>query len=104
MSNKYLQFINKENTLDRVFYLLYFPGRRLKQGLLFLFQGLENSIVGHGIFTILILSLSISAYRKTDPRQIFYTIIIFALFAFQLFFDLLENRFSILNNPKADVI
>lgn len=70
-----------------------------------LFQGLENSIAaGIGIFAILLLALSISAYRRTGLRQIIYAIIIFALFAIQLFFDFLENHFSVLDNPIADVI
>jgi hypothetical protein len=70
-----------------------------------LYQGIENLIsISIGIISLLLLALSISAYQKTGLKQIKYAIIIFALFAIQLFFDFLENTFSTLDIPEGDII
>lgn len=70
-----------------------------------LYQGIENLIsISIGIISILLLALSISAYQKTGLTQIRYAIIIFALFAVQIFFDFFENTFSTLDIPIFDII
>ncbi len=68
-------------------------------------QGLENGIAaGIGIFSLLLLALSITAYRKTHIKQIIYAIIIFGLFAVQLSLDYLDNAFNTLDSPVTDAI
>lgn len=70
-----------------------------------LFDGLENTIaVGIGIFSLLLLALSITAYRKTGLRITIYAIIIFALFAIQQLFDYFENIIPELDTPVTGVL
>jgi cobalamin biosynthesis protein CobD/CbiB len=70
-----------------------------------LFDGLENAIaVGIGIFSLLLLALSITAYRKTGLRITIYAIIIFALFAIQQLFDYFENIIPELDTPVTGVL
>lgn len=70
-----------------------------------LFDGLESAIgAGIGIFALLLLALSITAYRKTRLRITIYAIIIFALFASQQFLDFLENNYAELDTPLTDVV
>lgn len=60
-----------------------------------LYEGLENAIAaGIGAFSLLLLALSITAYRKTGLRLTIYAITIFALFAIQQFLDYFQNIFS----------
>ena len=69
-----------------------------------LFDGLENAIaVGIGIFSLLLLALSITAYRKTGLRITIYAIIIFALFAIQQLFDYFENIIPEVDTPVTGV-
>jgi hypothetical protein len=59
-----------------------------------LYEGLENAIAaGIGAFSLLLLALSVAAYRKTGLRLIIYGITIFALFAIQQFLDYIQNIF-----------
>ena len=68
------------------------------------YEGLENAIaVGVGIFSLLLLALSITAYRKTGLRITIFAIIIFALFAIQQLLDYLDNIYSALDTPLTDV-
>ena len=70
-----------------------------------LFDGLENAIaVGIGIFSLLLLALSITVYRKTGLRITIYAIIIFALFAIQQLFDYFENIIPELDTPVTGVL
>jgi tryptophan-rich sensory protein len=70
-----------------------------------LFHGLEHGIVaGIGIFSVLLLALSITAYRKTHIKQTIYAIVIFALFAIQLTIDYFDNIFSVLDSPITDAV
>jgi hypothetical protein len=70
-----------------------------------LFDGLENAIaVGIGIFSLLLLALSITAYRKTGLRITIYAITIFALFAIQQLFDYFENIIPELDTPVTGVL
>ncbi len=70
-----------------------------------LFDGLENAIaVGIGIFSLLLLALSITAYRKTGLRITIYAIIIFALFAIQQLFDYFENIIPEVDTPVTGVL
>jgi K+ transporter len=68
------------------------------------YEGLENAIaVGITIFSLLLLALSITAYRKTGLRITIFAIIIFALFAVQQLLDYLDNIYSALDTPLTDV-
>jgi cobalamin biosynthesis protein CobD/CbiB len=69
------------------------------------FDQIEGAIgAGIGIFALLLLALSITAYRKTRLKFTIYAIIIFALFAIQQFLDFLENTYSELDTPLVDVV
>jgi hypothetical protein len=68
------------------------------------FEGLENAVaLAIVIFSLLLLALSITAYRKTGLRFTIYAIIIFALFAIQQTIEFLEDIFSSLDTPITDV-
>jgi hypothetical protein len=68
-------------------------------------EGLENAIaVGIGIFSLLLLALAITAFRKTGLRITIYAIIIFALFAIQQLFDYFENIIPELDTPLTSVL
>jgi hypothetical protein len=56
------------------------------------------------IFSLLLLGLSISAYRKTGLRRIVYAAVAFGLFALQMFFDYLEEAVPEFDTPYADII
>ena len=68
-------------------------------------EGVENAIgAGIGIFSLLLLALSITAFRKTGLRITIYAIIIFALFAIQQLFDYFENIIPGLDTPLTGVL
>lgn len=60
--------------------------------------------IGISAFSLLLLGLSISAYRKTALKGIVYAAIAFALFSGQLFFDYLEDTVEGWEQPFNDVI
>ena len=69
------------------------------------FEGLENAVaLAIGIFSLLLLALSITAYRKTGLRFTIYAIIIFTFFAIQQFIDFADDIFVTLDVPVTDVI
>jgi cobalamin biosynthesis protein CobD/CbiB len=69
------------------------------------FEGLENAIaLGITVISLLLLALSVTAYRKTRLKVTIYAIIIFALFAIQQFIDYLDNVIAALDNPITDVV
>ena len=78
--------------------LIYEQGERISDGLVLTlstifssaiseiesYESLENGIaLGIAIFSLLLLALSITAFKKTGLRVTIYAIIIFALFAIQ---------------------
>ena len=70
-----------------------------------LFEGLENLIaLGIAVISLLLLALSITAYRKTHLKITIYAIIIFALFVVQQLLDYLDDIFSALDIPIINVI
>src|SRR6185312_3824599 len=70
-----------------------------------LYEGLENGIAaGIGAFSLLLLALSITAYRKTGLRLVLYGITIFALFAFQQFLDYTQNIFPEFDTPEVSAL
>ena len=56
-----------------------------------------------GIFSLLLLALSISAYRRTGLKKIIYARH-FALFGIQLLFDSFEDTFEVLDIGHGSVI
>jgi hypothetical protein len=55
-------------------------------------------------FSILLLALSISAYKKTALKRILYAAVAFGLFAIQMFIEYLEDAFEAFDTPYTDVI
>jgi hypothetical protein len=55
-------------------------------------------------FSLLLLGLSISAYKKTALKRILYAAIAFGLFAIQMFVDYLEDAIEAFDTPYTDVI
>ena len=55
-------------------------------------------------FSLLLLGLSISAFKRTALRGIIYAAIAFGLFAAQLLFDYLEDSIISLEQPFNDII
>ncbi len=55
-------------------------------------------------FSLLLLGLSISAYKKTAFRRLLYAAVAFGLFAIQMFFDYLEDAFEDFDTPYTDII
>lgn len=60
--------------------------------------------IGIAAFSVLLLGLSISAYKKTALKGIIYAAIAFGLFAVQLFFDYAEDAVEGWEQPYNDVI
>ena len=68
-------------------------------------EGLENAIaLGITVISLLLLALSVTAYRKTHLKITIYAIVIFALFPIQQFIDYLDNIIVALDNPITDVV
>ena len=99
--------------------LIYQQGERISEGLVLTlstiffsviseidtYEKLENGIaLGIAIFSLLLLALSVTAFKKTGLRVTIYAIIIFALFAIQQILEYLEEIFITLDTPIADVI
>ena len=55
-------------------------------------------------FSLLLLGLSISAYKKTALKGIVYAAVAFGLFAIQMFVDYLEDAFEAFDTPYTDLI
>ncbi len=69
------------------------------------FEGFEKAIaLGITVISLLLLALSVTAYRKTHLKITIYAIIIFALFAIQQFIDYLDDIFVELDIPITDVV
>jgi hypothetical protein len=60
--------------------------------------------VSSTVLALLLLALSISAYRNTGIKKIKYAIGTFALFAAYLFYEYLEGVFEFLEADYSDII
>jgi hypothetical protein len=60
--------------------------------------------IGIAAFSVLLLGLSISAYKKTSLKGLIYAAIAFGLFAAQLFFDYAEDAIVGWEQPFNEVI
>ena len=56
------------------------------------------------VFSLLLLALSISAYRKTAFKKILYAAVAFGLFALQMFVDYLEDAIDAFDTPYTDIV
>jgi hypothetical protein len=64
------------------------------------YDSIESAILAAtGIFSLLLLALSILAYRRTGLRKIIFAAIAFSIFAIQLILSSLEETFGILEEP-----
>jgi hypothetical protein len=89
--------VGSENMLLIAFFSLFLQTE--------VFENVETAIVAAtGIFSLLLLALSISAYRKTGLKKIVYAAAAFALFGIQLLFDSLEETFKVLDTSYGSVI
>ena len=55
-------------------------------------------------FSLLLLALSISAYKRTALKRILYASIAFGLFSIQMFFDYLEDAVEAFDTAYTDII
>ena len=55
-------------------------------------------------FSLLLLALSISAYKRTALKRILYASIAFGLFEIQMFFDYLEDAVEAFDTAYTDII
>jgi hypothetical protein len=64
------------------------------------YESIESVILAAtGIFSLLLLALSILAYKRTHIKKIVFAAIAFSLFAIQLILGSLEEAFGILEEP-----
>src|SRR5918912_3859339 len=64
------------------------------------YDNIESIILAAtGIFSLLLLALSILAYKRTGLKKIIFAAIAFSLFAIQLILESLEESFAILEDP-----
>jgi hypothetical protein len=64
------------------------------------YDNIESIILAAtGIFSLLLLALSILAYKRTGIKKIIFAAIAFSLFAIQLILESLEETIGILEDP-----
>ena len=64
------------------------------------YDNIESIILAAtGVFSLLLLALSILAYKRTGIKKIIYAAIAFSLFAIQLILESLEESLGILEDP-----
>lgn len=66
---------------------------------------IENLLkIAVGAFSVLLLALAISAYRRTGMRKIIYAAMAFALFSAQLFIEYIEDNTDFIAIQYWDMI
>lgn len=65
-------------------------------------ENFESLLIG--IFSIVLLLLSISTYKKTGLRNILYAASAFALFTFDVFIELILERYYSVTYPMQDLL
>jgi hypothetical protein len=83
-----------------------FPQADIAEGEEELYDSIEGAIqAAIGIFSLLLLGLSILAYRRTGLKKIIFAAIAFSLFAIQLILESLEETIGILEeSPIGDIL
>lgn len=56
------------------------------------------------VFSLVLLGLSINAYRRTGLKKLIFAAIAFALFAIQLFIEYADEAFNIFEEEQADLV
>lgn len=70
-----------------------------------LFDGVESAIQAIiGVFSLLLLALSILAYKRTGLKKIIFAAIAFSLFAVQLLLESIEETFLFGDLPIMDIL
>ena len=64
-------------------------------------ESLESLLIG--VFSIVLLLLSISSYKKTGVKSIKYAASAFGLFAFDVFVELIMEKYYYSNYPLLDL-
>jgi hypothetical protein len=65
---------------------------------------LENIIYGFStVFALVLLGLSVTAYRNLRIKTIKYAIVAFALFSIYLFYEFIEDIYEQVDTPYNDV-
>ena len=65
-------------------------------------ENLETLLIG--VFSIVLLLLSISTYQKTGLKNILYAAAAFALFAFDVFLEFIMERYFSMTYPMQDFL
>lgn len=65
-------------------------------------ENLETLLIG--VFSIVLLLLSISTYQKTGLKNILYAAAAFALFAFDVFLEFIIERYYSITYPTQDFL
>ncbi len=65
-------------------------------------ENLETLLIG--IFSIVLLLLSISTYQKTGLKNILYAATAFALFAVDVFIEFIIERYYSITYPMQDLV
>lgn len=65
-------------------------------------ENLETLLIG--IFSVMLLLLSVSSYKKTGFSNILYASAAFGLFAFDVFLELIIERYYSFNYPMQDLV
>lgn len=69
---------------------------------LVILENLETLLIG--VFSIVLLLLSISTYQKTGLKNILYAAAAFALFAFDVFLEFIIERYYSITYPMQDFL
>ena len=65
-------------------------------------EGIVKAIIV--VFALLLLAVSISAYRRLRVKKMAYAAGAFSLFAIQLLYEYLEQSYHLLDEPYPDTI
>jgi heme O synthase-like polyprenyltransferase len=64
-------------------------------------ENLESILIG--VFSVMLLLLSLSSYKKTGLKNILYAAMAFALFAIDVFLEYLVEQYDPMNYPLLDL-
>ena len=90
------------STLVSVFFYSNFITIPLQLEFIGIVENLESLLIG--IFSIILLLLSISTYKKTGLKNILFAATAFALFTFQVFLELVIERYYSVTYPMQDFL
>jgi hypothetical protein len=64
-------------------------------------ENLETILIG--VFSVILLLLSLSSYKKTGLKNVLYATVAFALFAIDISLEFLVEKYDPLNYPLLDL-